>query len=154
MQDDKRLAQATVCRVYASVRHFARWAHKTLNPFPFGCPTDGVPPPEEPDGDWKGLTRQNELRLLSAARALQVQKGRGVNQGVRDHAVIAALLGTGLRVSELLGLDIDQWDERAFTPRADQGQSAAQDRADHGGRAQSSGRVAEERGEVRQGRSF
>jgi integrase/recombinase XerD len=114
MQGDKRLAQATVCRVYASVRHFARWAHKTLNPFPFGCPTDGVPPPEEPEGDWKGLTRQNALRLLSAARALQVQKGRGINQGVRDHAAIAALLGTGLRVSELLGLDLDQWDESAF----------------------------------------
>jgi len=112
MQEDKRLAQATVCRVYASVRHFARWAHRTLNPFPFGCPTDGVPPPEEPDGDWKGLTRQNALRLWSAARALQMQKGRGVNQGVRDHAAIAALLGTGLRVSELLGLDLDQWDGR------------------------------------------
>ena len=29
--EDKRLAQATVCRVYASVRHFARWAHKSMN---------------------------------------------------------------------------------------------------------------------------
>jgi integrase/recombinase XerD len=113
--DDKRLAQATGCRAYASVWHFARWAHKNMNPFPFGCPTDGVPPPEEPDGDWKGLTRQNELRLLSAARALQATPGRGVNQGVRNYAVIAALLGTGLRVSELLGLDLDQWDGHAFT---------------------------------------
>ena len=109
LQEDKRLAQATACRVYASVRHFARWAHKNMNPFPFGCPTDGVLPPEEPEGDWKGLTRQNALRLLSAARALQMNPGRGVNQGVRDYAVIAALLGTGLRVSELLGLDLDQW---------------------------------------------
>lgn len=96
MQEDKRLSQATVCRVYASVRHFARWAHKAMNPFPFGCPTDGAPPPEEPEGDWKGLTRQNELWLLSAARALQMNLGRGVNQGMRDHAVIAALLETGL----------------------------------------------------------
>ena len=86
-----------------------------MTPFPFGCPTDGVSPPEVPDGDWKGLTRQNELRLVSAARALQMQTGRGIHQGVRDHAVIAALLGTGLRVSELLGLDRDQWDGKAFT---------------------------------------
>lgn len=46
---------------------------------------------------------------------MQMQKGRGVHQGVRDHAVIAALLGTGLRVSELLGLDMDQWDGQGFT---------------------------------------
>lgn len=32
LQEDKRLAQATVCRVYASVRHFAHWAHKNMKP--------------------------------------------------------------------------------------------------------------------------
>jgi len=31
-----------------------------------------------------------------------------VNQGVKDYAIIAVLLRIGLRLSELLGLDLDQ----------------------------------------------
>lgn len=110
------LSQASVARIYASVRHFARWAHQNAFAFPFGCPTDGVQPPTEPEGDWYGLTRTNELRLLSAARALQTQTGRrGINQGVRDYAIICVLLRSGLRISELLGVDLAQWNGRGFT---------------------------------------
>jgi hypothetical protein len=55
-------------RIYATVRHFARWlARKFPDLFPLGCPTDGVKPPAEPAADWKGLTRVEEIRLLSAA---------------------------------------------------------------------------------------
>jgi integrase/recombinase XerD len=43
-----------------------------------------------------------------------VRTGRGTNQGLRDHALIATLLGTGLRVSELLTIDVDQYDQRGF----------------------------------------
>jgi site-specific recombinase XerD len=35
-------------------------------------------------------------------------------EGLRDHALIATLLGTGLRVSELLAIDIVQYNERGF----------------------------------------
>ncbi len=108
------LSQASVVRIYASVRHFARWAHHNAFAFPFGCPTDGVQPPAEPEGDWYGLTRTNELRLLSAARALQTQpRRRGINQGVRDYAIICVLLRSGLRISELLGGDRAQWNGAA-----------------------------------------
>ncbi len=48
------------------------------------------------------------MRNVSAARALLTSPGRDVNQGVRDYAIIAVLLRTGLRLSELLGLDLDQ----------------------------------------------
>ena len=114
LQRDRRFSDATVHRVYSTVRHFARWAHQHAFEFPHGCPTDGVKPPPAPDADWKGLERKDELRLLNAARTLEQRPGRGSNQGARDLALIHCLLGTGLRVSELLALDLEQYDGRAF----------------------------------------
>ncbi len=110
----QRLSGATLARTYATVRHFARWAHNNVGPFPLGCPTDGVKPPPEPEPEWKGLSRADELRLLNAAQTLRVRPGRGTNQGLRDHAAIAVLLGSGLRVSELLGISVDQYSGRGF----------------------------------------
>ena len=61
----ERLAQASLVRIYATVRHFARWLHRKFPAlFPLGCPTDGVKPPAEPTAEWKGLTRVEEIRLL------------------------------------------------------------------------------------------
>jgi integrase/recombinase XerD len=108
------VAAATLARIYASVRHFARWIHFKLQPFPLGCPTDGIKPPREPEPQWKGLARADELRLLAAAQTLRVRPGRGTDQGLRDHAAIAVLLGCGLRVSELLNLNVDQYTARGF----------------------------------------
>ncbi len=110
----ERPAQATVVRVYASVRHFARWIHAKVVPFPFGCPTDGVKPPEEPEPEWKGLSRADELRLLNAAQTLRIRPGRGSNHGLRNHAALALLLGSGLRVSEMLGLAAEQYTGKGF----------------------------------------
>jgi integrase/recombinase XerD len=110
----QRLSQATQARVYASVRHFARWIHQKVRPFPLGLPTDGVKPPSDPEPEWKGLSRADELRLLAAAQTLRIRPGRGTNQGLRHHAAIAVLLGCGLRVSELLALDVAQYTGRGF----------------------------------------
>ncbi len=107
-------APATVVRTYATVRHFARWLHRKFEPFPLGCPTEGVKPPREPQSEWKGLNRADELRLLNAAQTLRVRPGRGTNQGLRDHAAVAVLLGSGLRVSELLNLNREQFTGRGF----------------------------------------
>jgi len=45
---------------------------------------------------------------------LRVRPGRGTNQGLRDHAAIALLLGSGLRVSEVLNLNCEQYTGRGF----------------------------------------
>ena len=112
----ERLAQASLVRIYATVRHFARWLHRKFpDLFPLGCPTDGVKPPAEPTADWKGLTRRAELRLLNAVQTLRVRRHTGTDQGLRNHALLAALLGSGLRVSEILGLDRDQYTGKGFT---------------------------------------
>jgi integrase/recombinase XerD len=110
----KRLSPSTMARTYATVRHFARWMHRHVAPFPFGCPTDGVKPPEAGEPQWKGLSRTDQLRLLHAAQTLRLNKGRGTDQGLRNHALVATLLGTGLRISELLALDRAQVSDRGF----------------------------------------
>jgi integrase/recombinase XerD len=110
----EKLSQATQARTYASIRHFARWIHQKARPFPLGCPTDGIKPPQDPEPEWKGLSRADEIRLLGAAQTLRVRPGRGTNQGLRDHAVIAVLLGSGLRVSELCNLDRAQYTGRGL----------------------------------------
>jgi integrase len=110
----QRLSQATIARTYATVRHFARWIHHHVAAFPLGCPTNGVKTPEEEEPKWKGLNRTDQLRLLSAAQTLRARKGRGTDQGLRDQALIATLLGTGLRVSELLGVDLAQYNGRGL----------------------------------------
>lgn len=111
----QRLAQASLVRIYATVRHFARWLHRKFpDLFPLGCPTDGVKPPAEPTADWKGLTRTEELRLFNAAQTLRVKPGPGTKQGLRNHALLAVLLGSGLRIAEVLQLDRDQYDDKGF----------------------------------------
>lgn len=111
----QRLAQASLVRIYATVRHFARWLHRKFpDLFPLGCPTDGVKPPAEPAADWKGLTRTEELRLVNAAQTLRVKPGPGTKQGLRNHALLAVLLGSGLRISEVLQLDRDQYTGKGF----------------------------------------
>src|SRR2546430_2162269 len=111
----QRRAQATLVRIYATVRHFARWLHRKFPAlFPLGCPTDGVKPPAEPTADWKGLTRLDEIRLTAAAQTLRARPGHGTNQGLRNQALPAVLLGSGLRVSEALGLDRDQYTTKGF----------------------------------------
>jgi integrase/recombinase XerD len=112
----ERLAQASLVRIYATVRHFARWLHRKFPAlFPLGCPTDGVKPPAEPTADWKGLTRLEELRLLNAVQKLRVHRRPGTDQGLRNHALFAGLLGSGLRVSEILNLERDQYTGKGFT---------------------------------------
>ncbi len=48
-------------------------------------------------------------------RSCQISSENGTNQGIRDHAAIAVLLGCGLRVSEVLGLNREQYNGRGFT---------------------------------------
>jgi integrase/recombinase XerD len=111
----ERLAQASLVRIYATVRHFSRWLHRKFSElFPLGCPTDGVKPPAEPTAEWKGLTRVQEIRLLSAAQALRARRIPGTKQGLRNHALLAVLLGSGLRVSEALGLERAQYTGKGF----------------------------------------
>jgi site-specific recombinase XerD len=110
----KRLSPSTISRTYATVRHFARWIHQHSAPFPFGCPIDGMKPPEEEASAWQGLSRADQLRFLNAAQTLRLRNGRGTNQDLGNHALVATLLGTALRISALLALDRTQVSGHGF----------------------------------------
>lgn len=112
-QRDKRIKPSTIATRYTSIRHFARWAHRTIapSPFPLGLPTEGVKPPEEPSYKFAGLSRKNVLRLTAAAETLVKTPGkRGSDTGIRDRALLHVALGTGLRVSEIINLDVADFD--------------------------------------------
>ena len=115
LKRSRKVAPATAVRRYATIRHFARWAHDNVFRFPLGCPTEGIKAPPEPETDWHGLDRKNELRLIAAAQKLR-NGGTGAagRQGIRDLAMLYSLLGSGLRISELLALDLDQYDGKGF----------------------------------------
>jgi len=53
--------------------------------------------------------------LLSAVQTLRVHRRTGTDQGLRNHALLVALLGSGLRVSEILNLERDQYTGKGFT---------------------------------------
>lgn len=58
-----RLAQASLARIYATVRHFARWLHRKFpDLFPLGCPTEGVKPKLEDTPGHNSRKRFREIR--------------------------------------------------------------------------------------------
>jgi integrase/recombinase XerD len=103
----------TINRVLATLRHSAAWVHRR-RPFVAGNPCDRIADLNLDDPEWKGLSDLEVVRLRSAAEQLLRLK-TGKNQwALRDGAIFLVLLHTELRVSELLGLDMDQYQGKHF----------------------------------------
>jgi integrase/recombinase XerD len=103
----------TVNRILATIRHAASWIHRK-RPFLAGNPTGRIAEFRVDDPEWKGLTDQEVTRLRCAAEQLLHLKGRLDQNPLRDYAIFLVLLHTGLRVSELLSLDLDQYQGKHF----------------------------------------
>jgi integrase/recombinase XerD len=103
----------SINRGLATLRHCAGWLHR-LRPFLAGNPFDRIGDLQLDDPEWKGLSSLEVTRLCSAAEQLLMLK-TGKNQlPIRDHAIFLVLLNTGLRVSELLDLDLAQYEGKHF----------------------------------------
>src|SRR5579871_3057536 len=107
-QDKKKRKATTVNRVFSTLRHFALWI-QNRRVFLAGNPCAGLKELLTDEPTWKGLADTEVMRLRSAAEQLLQLKTRGHQQPVRDKAVFLLLLNTGLRVSELVGLDRAQY---------------------------------------------
>jgi integrase/recombinase XerD len=90
-------------------------------PFLAGDPCKGVADLRMDEPTWKGLTELEVTRLRSAGEQLLKLKTAKHQQAVRDDAIFLVLLQTGLRVSELLALDLDQYEGKHFCDVARKG---------------------------------
>jgi len=98
-----RLAPTSVLMAWRSLRAFFGWyEHETGRPNPFA----GADRPREPDAEVPVLADEDIRRLLAAC------EGRDF-AALRDRAVVLVLVDTGLRLGELVGLRVEDWDRRA-----------------------------------------
>jgi integrase/recombinase XerD len=103
----------TVNRALATLRHAASWVHSQRH-FLAGNPTERIGDVQTDEPSWRGLTDLELMRLKSAGEQLLRLKTARNQHGLRDHAVFLLLLHTGLRVSELLSLELAQVQGKYF----------------------------------------
>lgn len=95
------VAATTLNRRLAAVRHFHRF-----------CMREGIArrnPAALVDGPARGLALPKALREEEVGRIIEAASG-GSPRELRDRVILELLYGAGLRVSELVGLDVDDVD--------------------------------------------
>jgi integrase/recombinase XerC len=104
----RRHAPSSISRKVAATRTWMRWLRR--HGHVKTCPADELATPK---------VRRGLPTLLSVDAAKEVVEtpSRDTPSGVRDRAILEVLYGSGLRVSELCGLDLDALDLRGATAR-------------------------------------
>ena len=98
-------AVATVHQRFAALSTFFKWARaQGLAP---DDPTKGLPLPSRQPLAPKGLDRRERRALLRALNTLPQDTLTARLRAVRDRAIVLTLMYVGLRVSELVGLRLD-----------------------------------------------
>jgi site-specific recombinase XerD len=114
--EKKGRAPATINRVFRTLRHFARWVHEQrATPFArVGLPTAAIKELAVDEGDARKLEKRDVYRLFKAADNLTLTEKRRNSRPKRNRAMLAVLYYTGLRVTELVRLRLEQWDGKRF----------------------------------------
>ncbi|WP_307845879.1 tyrosine-type recombinase/integrase [Saccharomonospora sp. NB11] len=101
-QHEQGHSRTTLARRSASARTFTAWAHRRgILPSDPGARLSSP----RPHRTLPGVLRQDEVDALMRASATGAEQGDPL--ALRDHALIELLYATGVRISELCGLDVD-----------------------------------------------
>lgn len=103
----------SINRIMATLRHFGRWLHQQ-RPLLAGDPFAQVKDIQTDAPDWNGLTPRQLMRLKSACEQRLNSCTRQNQNPLLETAVFYCLLGSGLRESELVALDVYQYHNRGL----------------------------------------
>jgi len=107
-ETDRSLAPSTCARNLDTLRHAARWIHRQRE-FLTGVPFDKRDAIKVEEPGWQGLTDTDITRLKSAAEQLIAIQTRSTQRPRRNYAQLILGLHTGLRVEEINGLELSQY---------------------------------------------
>jgi site-specific recombinase XerD len=98
---------ATINRHLAALRSYASWAKKSSSAV--YNPADGIKGVSQQNHAPKWLDRKEQAAVIrEGERRVQTAKTEPAKrQAIRDHCILTVLLNTGLRVSELVALEIE-----------------------------------------------
>jgi integrase/recombinase XerD len=103
----------SINRVMATLRHFGRWLHKQ-RPLLAGDPLTNVKDLQSDAPDWNGLTPRQLMRLKSACEQRIKSCTRRDQNPLLETTVFYTLLGSGLRESELVSLNVYQYHQKGL----------------------------------------
>ena len=101
---DRENSSTTRMRKLSALRSFFKYAHTKEHIIDVN-PTADVDAPKKSITLPKYLTVEEAVKLIETVRADKESKTR-----IRDHAIIVLFLNTGMRLSELVGLNLESFD--------------------------------------------
>ena len=104
----------SVNRTMATIRHVGRWLHQQ-RPLLAGDPLAQVKDLQTEAPDWNGLTSKQLMRLKSACEQRLKSCTRKNQNPLMETALFYLLLGTGLRESEVVSLNVGQYQKKGLS---------------------------------------
>ncbi|QEY53229.1 site-specific integrase [Legionella longbeachae] len=103
----------SINRTMATIRHVGRWLHQQ-RPLLAGDPLAQVKDLQTDAPDWNGLTSRQLMRLKSACEQRIKSCTRKNQNPVMEAALFYVLMGTGLRESEVVSLNVEQYRQKGL----------------------------------------
>jgi len=111
---NKPYKATTVNRTMATIRHVGRWLHQH-RPLLAGDPFAQVKDVQVDAPDWNGLTSKQLMRLKAACEQRIKSCTRKNQNPLLEAAIFYTLLGSGLRASELVSLNVYQYERKGLS---------------------------------------